>query len=105
MVSSNTRDNGAGFLNDFPLYQLNWIFSWPIVFLILFYISRVLFNNLRKYNRKNDEVAFVSVNCIMVMFMLLFLEGTYIEYPYATPITGVLLGRAMLNSRHSNIIM
>lgn len=101
MVSSNTRDNGAGFFNDFPLYQLNWIFGWPIAFMLLIYVFRVLLLNLRKYNRNNNEVAFVSVNCIMVMFMLLFLEGTYIEYPYATPITGVLLGRAMLNSQYN----
>lgn len=101
MVSSNTRDNGAGFLNDFPLYQLNWIFGWPVAFLILIYIFRVLLLNLRKYNKTNDEVAFVSVNCILVMFMLLFLDGTYIEYPFATPITGVLLGRSILNTKQS----
>lgn len=101
MVSSNTRDNGAGFLNDFPLYQLNWIFGWPVAFLILIYIFRVLLLNLRKYNKTNDEVAFVSVNCILVMYMLLFLEGTYIEYPFATPITGILLGRSILNAKQS----
>lgn len=101
MVSSNTRDKGAGYFNDFPLYQLNWIFSWPVVLLILFYILRVLLLNLRKYNRNNDEVGFVSVNCIIVMFMLLFLEGTYIAFPFATPITGVLLGRSIRNSKQS----
>ena len=106
MVSPKTKQGmTTGTFNDYPIYQLSWIFGWPIAFLILSYFFRVLFLNLRKYNRKNDEAAFLSVNCIMVMFMLLFLEGTYIEYPYATPITGVLLGRAILNSKYTNIIM
>lgn len=105
MVSpKNKRGQTTGKFNDYPIYQLSWIFGWPIAFLILIYVFIVLLRNLKKYFKRNDEVAFVSVNCIMVMFMLLFLEGTYIEYPYATPITGVLLGRAMLNSRCSNII-
>lgn len=99
MVSSNTRDKLAGVFNDFPLYQLNWIFGWPTTLGMLLYFGFVLLRNMRKFSNYNDEVAFVSANSIIVMFMLLFLEGTYIEYPYATPFTGLLLGRACLNSK------
>ncbi len=102
MVSpKNKRGLSTGEFNDYPIYQLSWLFGWPIAFLIVAYLFRVLFLNLQKYNRRNDESAFVSVNCIMVMFMLLFLEGTYIAFPFATPITGVLLGRAILNTKQS----
>ena len=98
MVSVQTRnDKRTGVFNDFPLYQLSWIFGWPIAFLILFQICQILIRNIRKYKSFEDETSFISINCLVVMFLLLFLEGTYIEYPYATPITGAILGRACLN--------
>lgn len=46
----------------------------------------------------------IEVCSLFVMFVLLFLEGTFIEYPYATPITGMILGRAVLNSKTNKII-
>ena len=100
MVSLQTStDKGAGIFNDFPLYQLCWIFSWPITLLILYHICLLLYRNVRKYIKMNDESAFVSTNVIICMLMLLFLEGTYIEFPFATPITGLLLGKAILNTK------
>ncbi|UKK67566.1 hypothetical protein L6466_13400 [Prevotella communis] len=105
MVSMKTKQGQtAGEFNDYPIYQLSWIFGWPIAFCLLFIIGLVLVRNMRKYNKTTDETSFVSINSITVMFMLLFLEGTYIEYPYATPITGLLLGRAWLNSKTRSLI-
>lgn len=106
MVSLQTStDNGAGVFNDFPLYQLCWIFSWPITLLILYHICLLLYRNIRKYVKMNDESSFVSINAIICMLMLLFLEGTYIEYPFATPITGLLLGRAWCSVKTKQIVL
>lgn len=103
MVSTNTRDNWAGYFNDFPLYQLCWIFSWPITLFFLIKGMKLFFQNLRKYRSQNDVVSFVSLNCITIMFMLLFLEGTYVAFPFATPITGLLLGRSWLNVNNKHL--
>lgn len=106
MVSMKTsQDKEAGKFNDFPLYQLCWIFSWPVTLIILSYFIVVFLRNFEKYNRIKDETSIISVNCILIMFFLLFLEGTFIEYPYATPITGVILGRALLNSKTKRVIL
>ena len=105
MVSVRTStDKGTGIFNDFPLYQLCWIFGWPIAIIILCYILKICFKNLIKFNKGKDETSIISINCIIIMFLLLFLEGTFIEYPYATPITGVVLGRAILNARTKRVI-
>ncbi len=105
MISVRTStDKGTGVFNDFPLYQLCWIFSWPIALIILSYFLRILFRNYKKFNKENDETSIVSINCIIIMLVLLFLDGTFIEYPYATPITGTILGRAILNAKSKEII-
>lgn len=105
MVSVQTlSDKRTGVFNDFPLYQLVWIFGWLLTLFMLYHISLVLFRNYRKYMIIQDELSYISIIAIIDMFMLLFLEGTYIEYPYVTPITGVLLGRAILNSKSHSII-
>ena len=98
-------DKETGVFNDFPLYQLCWIFGWPIALIILGYFLRILFRNYNKFNKENDETSIISINCMIIMFVLLFLDGTFIEYPYSTPITGVILGRAILNAKSREIII
>ena len=100
MVSLQTeKEKGTGIFNDYPLYQLCWMFGWPVTLFIICYFLHILWINRRRYNKNKDSTSMTSVNCLIVMFMLLFLEGTFLTYPYATPITGVLIGRAILNAK------
>lgn len=105
MVSVRTsEDESVGVFNDFPLYQLWWIFSWPIVLVFVFYLSYIFIHNYRKYSKYQDETSLLSISCFLIICVLLFLDGTFIEFAYATPITGMLLGRAILNAKTKNII-
>lgn len=105
MVSLHTAtDKFAGLFNDLPLVQLCWLFGWPVAFLLLAYFIRVLLINYKKFCYNKDDTSFVSVVCLMIMFMLLFLEGTFIEYPESTPVTGMALGRAILNCNKKGVI-
>ena len=105
MVSVRTsEDSSVGVFNDFPLYQLFWIFSWPVTLIILIQAIRITIRNYKKFIIYKDETSMISLNCLFIIFVLLFLDGTFLEYPYATPITGMLLGRAILNARNVDII-
>lgn len=105
MVSVNTsKDKGTGDFNDYPLLQLFWMFSWPVAIILVGWLVHLLYLNYRKYIKLKDETSMVSVNSIFIMLILLFLEGTYIKYPYATPITGMLLGRAILNAKKTKVL-
>ena len=106
MVSVRTgSDKGTGDFNDYPLLQLFWIFSWPVALVIVGWIANLLFANYKKFIKLRDETSMVNVCCLLIMFVLLFLEGTFIEYPYATPITGLILGRAMLNVKTRKVVV
>ena len=100
MVSLRTQsEEGTGLFNDYPLYELCWMFGWITTIVIMIWFFNLLLQNYRKYKRYKDTTSMISVNCLLVMFMLLFLEGTFLNYPYAAPITGVLIGRAILNAK------
>jgi len=92
-------EKGTGIFNDYPLYELCWMFGWITTIVIMIWFFNLLLQNYRKYKRYKDTTSMISVNCLLVMFMLLFLEGTFLNYPYAAPITGVLIGRAILNAK------
>ena len=105
MVSLHTgTDRFAGLFNDFPLVQLSWLFGWPLAFFIVLYFLMILFKNYHKFKILKDDTSFISVVCLLTMFMLLFLEGTFLEYPESTPVTGIALGRAILNSKRNYLI-
>lgn len=85
-------DEGIGHYNDYPLTMLMWIFSWPIAFLILLYIISITVKNIKIATKTGELQPFVSAVCLLVMLLLLFLDGSFIVYAYAAPITGALLG-------------
>jgi hypothetical protein len=105
MLSVRTsEDESVGIFNDFPLYQLWWIFSWPIVLIFVFYLSFIFIRNYKKYSKYKDETSLLTIICFLIICVLLFLDGTFIEFAYATPITGMLIGRAILNAKTNKII-
>lgn len=86
---------------DFPLLQPFYIFGLPIALYLLLRILGVMLHNYRKFNIYHDETTMVCTCSLIVMFALLFIEGTFLYFPYAAPFTGVLLGKSMLNAKQS----
>lgn len=104
-VSLNTMNvKGTGIFNDLPIVELCWIYSWPVAFLIIARFLRVLFRNYRKYIKVGNEENALSVTCLVIMSMLLFLEGTYLNYPFSAFVTGAMLGRAVRNIQPCQVI-
>lgn len=88
---------------DFPLSQLLWIFSLLGTIIIVAYYIRIMFINARYYYQyKKEENLMVAVSLI-VMASLLFLEGTFLAFPYAAPYTGFVLGQSVLYSKKKNL--
>lgn len=90
---------------DFPVMMLFYLFGFIITLFIMLRMVSVLLRNFYKYTRFSDETSMVSCISMVVMFVLLFLEGTFLYFPYAAPLTGVLLGRAIRNIKQPNIII
>lgn len=100
MVSLQTgTETITGTFNDFPLYQIMWITGWPIALTIVIWILYLIIGNYKKFRYWSDTCSITNMNCLIIMLILLFLEGTFIIYPYAVPITGIIIGRSILNTR------
>jgi len=106
MVSTRTGTDGGfvGLFIDFPLFQLSWIYGIPVVFLLLVFFVRKLLINIKKYMINLDDVSFVSIVVLIVAFMLLFVEASYIVFPESAPITGALLGLTIRNAKSMKLI-
>ena len=90
-----------GRFNDFPVFQLSYTFGIIISAFILFFIIKCLFASIRKM-RNNDE-AYIYVVVTIVMFILLFLDGSFLVNAYITPFTGLCIGKIILFSKQSNL--
>ena len=98
-ISMQTSTDDVGRYNDYPVIMLFWIFSWPLTFIILFYFLKILLRNFRKYVKTNETAPFVSVVSLLVMFALILIDGSFLAFGYATPVTGAMLGMAIKNSK------
>ena len=101
-MQTDTDDN-VGHYNDYPLTMLFWIFSWPVALIILFYLIIIMLKNIKIAIKTKKEPPFVCAVCIIIIILLLFLDGSFITYAYATPITGALLGMAINNTNKKKI--
>ena len=92
---------GIGIFNDFPLLQVCHIFGWPMTIFFIIHFLKITISNRKCFIMTNNTDCIVAYTSLIVMFALLFLEGAFLEYPFATPITGLILGRA---SRYRNVV-
>ena len=97
-ISMQTSTDDVGRYNDYPIIMLFWIFSWPLALIILLYFAVILFKNFGKYSKTRNSLTFISLISLTVIFALIFFDGSFLTYAYATPITGALLGMAIKNS-------
>lgn len=99
-VSKQTStDTNTGIYNDLPLLELFYTLSVPVVAIMILYFTYMACRCFIFYIRYNDVESSLYVITFLIVVMLLFLEGGFISYPYATPITGLCLGKLKYYSR------
>ena len=95
----------VGRFNDFPLLELTSVFG-TLPFLIIFlYILRCSVENLKLYLRYQHDENMLFCSTFIIMVVLLFLEGSFINYAYSVPFTGYCLGRLKYYSIQQNVLM
>lgn len=106
LVSLRTGiDKGTGIFNDLPFLMLSWIYGWPITFFFVTVFLIRLKENISLYAKYGKDESIIAASCLVVMFILLFLEGTYLTYAESAVVTGAMLGRATRYSKKRNIIL
>jgi len=91
------EDDGGGYI-DFPLSELLYMFGFLLTFILLLIFGIQTFHCYKRSSiTDNDGIIFVILS--MIMFMLLFLEGTFLSSSYVAPFTGYCLGRLKFHSK------
>lgn len=90
---------GSGVFNDVPIFSLAWIFGLPLTMVILFLILIRFLSGYKYYKHYSDPIAIAVLVCVLCMFCLLFLDGTFLTYVYAAPFTGLCIGKLKLFSQ------
>ena len=81
-VSKRTRlDSNTGIFGIILLFPL-----------FLFFLRHLIFHVINYYKYNNRESA-LCTNMGIIIIVLLFVEGTFLSYAYATPLTGFVLSR------------
>jgi hypothetical protein len=93
--SSRPDVDGTGIFIDMPISGLIHILGIPITLLLLFYFVTRLIKLYRKYKKTGFVEYFIYCISLLIMFMMLFFEGSFIAVLYATPLTGLCLGRIL----------
>ena len=61
--------------------------------------------NLKLYLRYQHDENMLFCSTFIIMVVLLFLEGSFINYAYSVPFTGYCLGRLKYYSIQQNVLM
>lgn len=104
-VSKQTAaDHNTGRFNDFPFSELAWTLGIIGAFLLVFYFGYASYRCYKlSKSRNEDRLIFVFVVSFWVMLALLFLEGSFLTFPYTVPFTGYCLGNLQRYARLSFI--
>jgi hypothetical protein len=93
-VSKRTmQDKNAGFYMDFPFIELSYMLG---IFILALFIISYFFYAFRHiiyfYSDKFNESAVWAISGF-ILLVLLFIEGTFLNYSFITPFTGMVLGK------------
>ena len=93
--SSRTDIDGTGKYIDLPLSGLIYIFGFPIVAFIIFCFVLKYFKLLKMYFKNQNSEYFAYAISLLLCFSFLFFEGSFIAVLYATPLTGICIGKLL----------
>lgn len=103
-VSKHTlKVKGTGRYIDFPLLELFHVLSIPLALLMILYFLHYAIKCTIMLLKYKSDGAFVALISFLIILSLLFLEGTFITYAYATPFTGLCLGMLKYYSKPSSL--
>jgi len=93
--SFNVNDSGGSTL-DFPLYELFYVFGSFFVLCVIIYFVLLFFKYVKiiskNKNEYTDELILVVV-CFLMILLISFFDGGFLQYTFVTPFTGLMLGR------------
>jgi hypothetical protein len=87
---------GSGVFNDVPIYSIAWIIGLPLTIFLLLYIAYKGVKTFKFYIKRNDSMTLSLLVCLLCMYCMLYLDGTFMTYVYAAPFTGMCLGKIKL---------
>ena len=93
-VSKQTAtDPDTGSYNDVPMLELEYTFGiFGTIFILVYFGIAATKIFLRIKNGLENEIDLIFIGGYIIAIVLLFLEGSFISYPYSVPITGYLFG-------------
>jgi hypothetical protein len=93
-VSKRTMDDvGTGVYMDFPVLELAYTFGLVILPVFIFFYFKNILKHGKNFYRNHKKESAVWATAAMILFALLFLEGSNLNYSYITPFTGMVLGK------------
>lgn len=93
-VSKRTmQDADAGLYMDFPIIELSYMLGIFILALFLISFFYYLFRHMICFFRYDNRESLIWSISGFILLILLFLEGTNLNYAYITPFTGMVLGK------------
>lgn len=102
-VSKQTAiDPSTGSYIDVPLTEIFYSLGIAVGLLLLIYFS-ILAIKILKYKKKANDNSLIYLLSFCISFSLLFIEGSYISFPYCGAITGYTLGRLKYYSKPNNL--
>ena len=91
--SSRTAEDGTGGFIDLPISGLFYIFGFPLTLVLLSILFVWFLKALKKNYKLMPPGVLAIVTSVIMIYMMLFFEGSFIAVLYCTPITGYILGR------------
>lgn len=101
--SSRTDIDGTGAYIDMPISGIIHIFGIPATIALLAYFIIYFIRLFLKYRSTGVPEYLIYSISLLMMFIMLFFEGSFIAVLYATPLTGICLGRAINLSKKNKI--
>lgn len=92
-VSRDTAHHDTGHYIDFPLSELAYSLGYLLAGVLILFLIYQLFTLYHKYKICDCSMPSIIIIMMVVMFSLLFVEGTFLSSSYSVPFTGYLLGQ------------
>ena len=94
LVSKRTmQDEGTGLFMDSPYVEILHTFGLIFTIPILIYLFSCIIFHFKNYyqNKVKESSLWVVMGCVVIV--LLLIEGSFLNFTYATPITGFVFAR------------
>ena len=88
-------NSSGGSTLDFPLYEVFYIFGslTTIIFLSIILRKIIIFLFVIKNNSSKFNEIVLSIVVVLTSILMLFFDGSILQYTFVVPFTGLFLGR------------